>query len=252
MGNPGERAPYDYDAALSGHMAKLAARGVTHVLFVPSDDPKPGPCALIGVDAVYDVWRSQRDAVQVEIDAGRERRANFVENGAGPTLWLGLEEKPGRAAVNRVLLDALWTHPAVTVLSAAGVISSARAAAMDSLDDLLAVDESEDDVGSDQPSRKVALRSYVQRDPEVRRRVRGRAVNGCENPGCEVKHTYRGFLDVHHVFGVENSDREWTCVALCPNCHRAAHWSPEAEALNRRLVEEALRLAGKQRHEAES
>jgi 5-methylcytosine-specific restriction protein A len=42
--------------------------------------------------------------------------------------------------------------------------------------------------------------------------------------------------------GVEKSDRVWTCVALCPNCHRDAHFAPDCEAINKRLSKYAKRF----------
>jgi 5-methylcytosine-specific restriction protein A len=79
------------------------------------------------------------------------------------------------------------------------------------------------------------LRSEVKRDPHVRHAVLARA-HGCERDGCGQTQHYPGFLDVHHILGVEKGDRVWNCVALCPNCHRDAHYSPEAQALNVQLL----------------
>ncbi|AIO34480.1 HNH endonuclease family protein [Burkholderia cenocepacia] len=50
---------------------------------------------------------------------------------------------------------------------------------------------------------------------------------------------YPGFLDVHHILGVEKGDRVWNCVALCPNCHRDARHSPDADGLNSQLLASA-------------
>ncbi|WP_232450568.1 HNH endonuclease signature motif containing protein [Burkholderia ubonensis] len=41
---------------------------------------------------------------------------------------------------------------------------------------------------------------------------------------------------MHHILGVEKGDRIWNCVALCPNCHRDAHYSPDEPELNRQLL----------------
>ncbi|WP_143328444.1 HNH endonuclease signature motif containing protein, partial [Caballeronia terrestris] len=61
----------------------------------------------------------------------------------------------------------------------------------------------------------------------------------CERAGCGQGQRYRGFLDVHHILGAEKGDRVWNCVALCPNCHRDAHYSAEAQVLNLQLLEYA-------------
>ena len=87
----------------------------------------------------------------------------------------------------------------------------------------------------DQGQRVVDLRSGYPRDLRVREAVRKRAMGRCEREGCGEQRDYRGFLDVHHTFGVEVSDRVWTCVALCPNCHREAHFAPDRDAINKAL-----------------
>jgi len=43
--------------------------------------------------------------------------------------------------------------------------------------------------------------------------------------------------------GAEKNDRVWTCVALCPNCHRETHISPDADRLNAVLLEYARQWA---------
>jgi 5-methylcytosine-specific restriction protein A len=104
----------------------------------------------------------------------------------------------------------------------------------DTFDDLAVSDPSE--LGADAPTRRTRLQSYVPRDPKVRAEVRRRAGGRCERPSCGESRPYRGFLDVHHVLGAAKSDRVNNCVAVCPNCHREAHYSPEADAINAELL----------------
>ncbi len=103
----------------------------------------------------------------------------------------------------------------------------------DTMDDLKGAEI--DDLGSDGAAKKERIASGVSRDPAVRRAVIKRSKQICERPGCGSGRDFPGFLDVHHIFGAENSDRVWTCVALCPNCHREAHYSPENKKINRQL-----------------
>jgi len=105
----------------------------------------------------------------------------------------------------------------------------------DTFDDLPAFDYSA--LGSDGASRQVTVKSHVKRDPRVRRRVIERATAGCERKSCEDTRRYAGVLDVHHILGVETSDRYWNCVALCPNCHREAHFAADREKINAELLE---------------
>jgi hypothetical protein len=92
-------------------------------------------------------------------------------------------------------------------------------------------------IGRDAAQRIQKTVSGVKRDSAVRRAVLKRSGLACENPACGAKRGYPGFLDVHHILGVEESDRPWTCVALCPNCHREAHAAPDRDKLNLRLLE---------------
>ncbi len=97
-------------------------------------------------------------------------------------------------------------------------------------------------IGRDAAERIQKTTSGVKRDPAVRRAVLMRSSFACERPGCGEKRDYPGFLDVHHILGVEESDRPWTCVALCPNCHREAHAAPDREILNDQLLGYAHRF----------
>lgn len=86
------------------------------------------------------------------------------------------------------------------------------------------------------------MRSEVKRDPRVRADVVKRADGKCERSTCEAIARYKGFLDVHHILGVRNSDRVWNCVALCPSCHRDAHFAPERDVINDTLLDFASRF----------
>jgi hypothetical protein len=84
--------------------------------------------------------------------------------------------------------------------------------------------------------------SGVKRDAKVRRLVIERCKRVCERTGCKAYRKYLGFIDVHHILGAAKSDRVWNCVALCPNCHREAHYAPERKNINRELLAFALRF----------
>lgn len=114
----------------------------------------------------------------------------------------------------------------------------------DTLDDLhISPDFSA--LGSDGGLSFMVMKSYVRRDPKVRQKVIERATSGCERKSCSDTRKYPGFLDVHHILGAKNSDRYWNCVALCPNCHREAHYSPDKERINEELLNFASRYDGK-------
>jgi 5-methylcytosine-specific restriction protein A len=141
-----------------------------------------------------------------------------------------LEDK--RTPEAHVVSDVLWAWPGVVNLVTQPLIASAPDD--DTYDDcpglLLA------NIGSDGAPRQQVVRSEVKRDPKVRRAVLVRAAGKCERQECGLSRDYAGFLDVHHILGVEKSDRVWNCVALCPNCHRDAHAAPDAERINAALL----------------
>ena len=89
---------------------------------------------------------------------------------------------------------------------------------------------------SDGASRVTSTRSHVKRDPRVRIEVIKRAEDGCERASCGDERRYPGFLDCHHILGAETSDRYWNCVALCPNCHRVAHFASDRDQINAELL----------------
>lgn len=100
-------------------------------------------------------------------------------------------------------------------------------------------------LGSDGGLSYMVMKSHVPRDPRVRQKVIERATSGCERESCSDTRKYPGFLDVHHILGVQNSDRYWNCVALCPNCHREAHRSPDKDRINEELLNFASKYESK-------
>lgn len=73
----------------------------------------------------------------------------------------------------------------------------------------------------------------------VRRYALARAAGTCE--GCRSSapfETKKGpFLEVHHVYRLSDGgpDHPANVIALCPNCHRRAHYSTDAEQFNQDL-----------------
>jgi len=153
-------------------------------------------------------------------------RKNHAANGHSPTLWL----QDDRSEAGHLVADALWGWPGVIDLMKLGVATGFQQGD-DTFDDYPGLSEQ---VGSDGATRANVTRSAVKRDQRVRKIVRKRAAGKCER--CGLAQTFEGFLDVHHIMGVDKSDRVWTCVALCPNCHREAHLSPHADRIRDELT----------------
>jgi 5-methylcytosine-specific restriction protein A len=221
----------DWNTTFDNIMQRQQKAGITHYLVVQGDDTSIQLGALIPVASVRPIWERQRTVSQSLIDAGQLKgmTRNHAENGDSPTLFLLDTRRPDAKQVT----DVLWTWPGVIDLMKVKV---AVVPMDDSLDDM-PLDYSL--YGSDNAPRIKTQSSGVKRDPRVRRAVIKRATDGCELRSCADTRAYPGFLDVHHILGVEKSDRVWNCVALCPNCHREAHYSPDSERINAALYEYA-------------
>ena len=215
----------DWEGTLRHIVDRDQAQGNTHNLIVQRDGASIDFAALIPRDALMAIWLRQRDISDDLHRRGLMKNItkNHAQNGSSPTIWLQDDRTPDAHEV----ADVLWSWPGVEDLAKLEPVSSGSAD--DTFDDCPATDYSL--LGNDGAPRRKVIRSEVKRDPHVRRSVLARAP-GCERGGCSERRDYPGFLDVHHVLGVEKSDRAWNCVALCPNCHRAAHFAPEADEMN--------------------
>lgn len=89
-----------------------------------------------------------------------------------------------------------------------------------------------------------AIRWVYRRDARVRRDVLRRAAGRCEH--CHRRAPFvdddeRPFLEVHHVRRVADGglDTPTNAVAICPNCHREAHYGRDRDVVNALLAEHA-------------
>ena len=86
-----------------------------------------------------------------------------------------------------------------------------------------------------------------QRDPKVNLWILNNA-NGkceyCENDAPFVKKDGEPYLEVHHVNYLQNggADTIYNTVALCPNCHRMAHYSIDEDKIAKNLFKKIKRL----------
>lgn len=220
----------DWAGGLDRIAARDAAEDVTHSLVVQGDEEEILMAALIPIDQLRPIWFKQREVSIEGIARGQMGRLkkNHSENGDSPTIWLKDERSLGGKSVT----DVLWSWPGVEDVLKLAVVMPQKVD--DTFDDLSAVDLSL--YGSDGAPRVPTTRSEVKRDRNVRREVIKRASQGCERASCSDPRRYPGFLDVHHIFGVEKSDRIWNCVALCPNCHREAHFAVDRDNINLHLL----------------
>lgn len=94
--------------------------------------------------------------------------------------------------------------------------------------------------GFAKPLRKAQETVVYGRDPEVQAWVRQRAKGRCQLCGkCApfVDSHNDPFLEVHHVKRLADGGADVPCnaVALCPNCHREAHYGTKWKAIRKKL-----------------
>lgn len=224
----------DWDRTLQYIVERDRERGNTHHLIAQRDRGVFLHAALIPLEELLGIWKRQHDVSKALIELGKmgRIRKNHARNGTSPTIWL----QDDRTADAHEVADVLWKWPGVIDIATFGLAGDTF---LDSLDDCPRVDPAL--LGSDGAARRPVVRSEVERDPRVRTTVINRST-GCERQGCGEGKRFPGFLDVHHILGAEHGDRVWNCVALCPNCHREAHYSPDADALNEQLLTYASRF----------
>jgi 5-methylcytosine-specific restriction protein A len=86
---------------------------------------------------------------------------------------------------------------------------------------------------------------YYQRSNAIKVYIQKRAngiCEGCGSPAPFVKTDGKPFLENHHIRKISDGGPdhpEWV-VAVCPNCHKRAHYSVDASEFNKELREYAL------------
>jgi 5-methylcytosine-specific restriction endonuclease McrA len=81
-------------------------------------------------------------------------------------------------------------------------------------------------------ARSLAIKLYVLR------RSNG-LCEGCSSPAPFQKPDGTPYLEPHHTSRLADDGPDHPChvIALCPNCHRRAHYSADSKAFNKRLTE---------------
>jgi 5-methylcytosine-specific restriction protein A len=89
---------------------------------------------------------------------------------------------------------------------------------------------------------KIVLTEYKSRSIEIKKYALLRANGLCENCGKNAPFLNSNnipFLEVHHIFSLadDGPDHPINVAAICPNCHREAHYGKEKETLKDRLAQ---------------
>ena len=101
--------------------------------------------------------------------------------------------------------------------------------------------------GNNKPSARTSETTTYDRDPDVKAWVLDHASGTCECCGADapfLKNDGSPFLEVHHVWLIADGgpDCVENAVAVCPNCHRALHYSRERNILKDSLFKDIDRL----------
>lgn len=220
----------DWGETLRSISDREKSAGNSHNLFIQSDGGQLVHAALVPSDQLPAIWQRQREVYASLIASGRAGKAtrNAVENGQSPTLYLQDDRTSDTPEVAKIL----WTWPGVLNLNALQNAPDALAEQSDTFDDLPIEPNA---FGRDGGDRYTTIKSGFRRDAKVRQEVLRRSNGVCEKEDCHATRAFKGFLDVHHILGIYSSDRVWSCVALCPNCHRDAHFADDRDAINAAL-----------------
>lgn len=102
--------------------------------------------------------------------------------------------------------------------------------------------------GRKHPEKQYSNQAAYEQDPLVKAWVLQHAEGTCElcgGPGPFLDKSGLRFLETHHVIPMADGGEDTTLntVALCPNCHRQCHLSPEAGMLQKKLRDIIDRIA---------
>jgi 5-methylcytosine-specific restriction protein A len=226
----------DWNATLEKTMQRDLDLEITHNLLLQRDGAFIVFAALIPSGQMKGIFDAQARVSQELIDSGQMKnmRKNHSKNGSSPTIWLMDTRTP---EAHRVA-DVLWNWEGVADLTKLPIMMPRTD--QDAIDDCTPPSDYSN-LGNGAPVQRYVLRAEFPRDRKVREAVLDRT-DTCERQGCSNERAYDSFLDVHHILGIKMGDQVWNCVALCPNCHRDAHFSPEADRINLELLQYAARF----------
>ena len=101
--------------------------------------------------------------------------------------------------------------------------------------------------GNENPQKIIGIQSGFSRCPKivswVLKQAKGRCDN-CDNLAPFKDSKGKPFLEVHHVQWLSKGgkDSAENAVALCPNCHRAFHYSKDKKLLGDNIIKKIARL----------
>lgn len=101
--------------------------------------------------------------------------------------------------------------------------------------------------GQNKPKKHSKKANLIERDPLVKAWVLQTA-NGicelCDSQAPFLKSNGKPYLEVHHVkrLASDGADKPSNAIAVCPNCHRALHYSSNCDELTEKSYQKVSRL----------
>ena len=101
--------------------------------------------------------------------------------------------------------------------------------------------------GNQNPEVRKTEVSLIARDPDVKAWVLINANGVCENCNCKAPFISTSgipYLEIHHVKRLADKGPDTTdnAIALCPNCHKALHYSEDRSLIVESLYQRISRL----------
>lgn len=94
---------------------------------------------------------------------------------------------------------------------------------------------------SNTASKEQKIANIQNRSKAIKLYAKKRADGCCE--GCRVSAPFKSkegpYLEVHHMFRLADGgpDHPENVIALCPTCHRRAHYATDSKSFNATLIE---------------
>ncbi|MCX8085694.1 MAG: HNH endonuclease [Rhodocyclaceae bacterium] len=162
-----------------------------------------------------------------------------------------LADVPSLVAAQAATIDSVFyrAHSAALVLQAiASEFADAAAAASAAGIDILSPPRQDSTAIVEKTATRVRSGNAYRRDPKVRAQVLQIAGGRCECCGelGFLTETGERYLETHHVVGVSERgpDSSGNIVAVCPLCHRKAHYAADRIQIERKMLE-AIRRRGR-------
>lgn len=242
------------------YVSAIAPNGESYAIWIKSATHWPGMAEAVRFPwKKLSVSRDGLSAISVACEAAAQRGATHFLAIAGDdrsgllsfARLYSLTQVPALSATQAALIDSVFyrAHSSALILEAyAPEFEEAAKAASSIGEDILSVPHREQSTEATQVVTRARSGNVYLRDPRVRAQVLQIAGGRCECCGDLGFLTESGerYLETHHVVSVSERgpDTPGNIVAVCPMCHRKAHFAADRIQIERKMLE-AIRRRGR-------